>query len=186
MTAPYWLLQVAIIAIVVFWMVGAYNRLMGLRNGVASAWGQVEPALARRGEAMAAVIGLVREPMAEEAATLQALAEAQTRTQQAAEAVRASRSRADIVGQWAAAETALASPATRLRALLDLHAAQLRDSAAGAALPAARQAWDDADPRVAYARQTYNAAVQAYNDALRLWPTRVITAVFGFTPAGPA
>lgn len=182
----HWLLQVVVVAVVVFWMVGAYNRLMRLRNAVAAAWSQVEPALARRGEAMNAVVDQVREPMADEAVTLQALAEADTRARQAAEAVRAARSRPDTVSQWVAMETALASPATRLKALLDLHAAQLREAPSCAGLPDGIRAWNDADQRVGFARQTFNEAVQAYNDALLQWPTRVITVVFGFAPAGRA
>jgi LemA protein len=182
----HWLLQIALVAVLVFWMVGAYNRLMRLRNAVAAAWGQMEPALARRGEAMNAVVERVRGPMADEAGTLQALAEADTRTRQAAEAVRAARARSDTVSQWVAMEAALASPATRLKALLDLHAVQLRDDPACAGLPAGIQAWGEADARVEFARQTFNQAVQTYNGALRQWPTRVITVVFGFAPAGRA
>jgi LemA protein len=180
------LLQVAIVAVVVFWMVGGYNRLMRLRNAVAATWGQVEPALARRGEAMNAVMNQVRGPMADEAGTLQAVVDADTRTRQAAEAVRAARSRPDTVLQWTAMEAALASPATRLKALLDLHAAQLRDEPSCANLPAGIQAWGEADSRVDFARQTFNEAVQAYNDAAHQWPTRVITVIFGFKPAGRA
>lgn len=183
---PHWLLQVAIFAVVVFWMVGGYNRLMRLRNAVATAWAQVEPALARRGDAMNAIVEQVRAPMADEAGTLQAVVEADTRGRQAAEAVRASRSRPDTVGQWVAMEAALASPATRLKALLDLHAAQLREEPACAGLPAGIQAWNEADSRVGFARQTFNEAVQAYNDAARQWPTRVVTVIFGFKPAGKA
>ena len=99
--SSHWLLQLAVLAIVVFWVVGAYNRLMRLRNAVASAWAQVEPAQeARLGPALAA--------------------------------------------------------------------------------------WIDAEPRIGFARQTFNEAVQVYNHALHQWPTRLITAVFGFAGAGRA
>jgi LemA protein len=182
----HWLLQLGVVAVVVFWMVGGYNRLMRLRNAVAAAWAQVEPALARRADATNAVMERVRAPMAEEAVTLQAVADADTRTRQAAEAVRAARSRPDTVTQWIATEAALASPATRLKALLDLHAAQLREDPACADLPAGIRAWNEADSRVTFARQTFNEAVQAYNRAAHQWPTRVITVIFGFKPAGRA
>ncbi|HEX4510270.1 MAG TPA: LemA family protein [Burkholderiaceae bacterium] len=182
----HWLLQIALVAVIVFWLVGGYNRLMRLRNAAAAAWGQVEPALARRGEAMHAVVAQVRASLAEEAGTLQTLLDADTRTRQAAEAVRASSVRPDTVSQWVSTEAALASPATRMKALLDLHATQLREDPACASLPAGIQAWSEADARLDFARLTFNEAVQAYNDALLQWPTRVITVVFGFKPAGRA
>jgi LemA protein len=182
----HWLLQIAIVAVVVFWVVGAYNRLMRLRNAVSAAWAQVEPALARRSEAMAEVVELVREPLAAEAGTLQALAEADLRTRQAAEAVRAARARASEVSQWVAMEAALASPAARLRALIELQPALLHDSPQAAKLKPALKAWIESEPRIGFARQTFNEAVQAYNHALHQWPTRLITAVFGFAGAGRA
>jgi LemA protein len=185
MTA-HWLVQLAVLAVVVFWIVGAYNRLMRLRNAVTSAWAQVEPALARRSEAMAAVIELVREPLAAEAVTLQALAEADTRTRQAAEAVRAARARASEVTQWVAMEAALASPAARLRALIELQPSLLHDSLQAPKLAPALKEWIESEPRIGFARQTFNEAVQAYNHALHQWPTRLITAVFGFSGAGRA
>jgi LemA protein len=182
----HWLLQLAVLAVLIFWVVGAYNRLMRLRNAVATAWAQVEPALARRSEAMQAVIELVREPLAPEAGTLQALAEADQRTRQAAEAVRTARSRAEEVSQWVAAEAALASPAARLRALIELQPTLFQDPVSGTALGPALAAWIDAEPRIGFARQTFNEAVQAYNHALHQWPTRLITTVFGFAGAGRA
>jgi LemA protein len=182
----HWLVQLAVLAILVFWVVGAYNRLMRLRNAVATAWGQVEPALARRSEAMQEVIELVRDPLAAEAGTLQALTEADLRTRQAAEAVRVTRSHPDEVSLWVAAEAALASPAARLRALVELQPALFQDPVRGTRLAPALAAWIDAEPRIGFARQTFNEAVQAYNHALHQWPTRLITTVFGFAGAGRA
>jgi LemA protein len=184
--SSHWLVQLAVLAVLVFWVVGAYNRLMRLRNAVASAWAQVEPALARRGEAMQEVVDLVREPLAAEAGTLQALVDADVRTRQAAEAVRATRARAEEVSQWVAAEAALASPAARLRALIELQPALLQEPGPGPRLGPALAAWIDAEPRIGFARQTFNEAVQAYNQALHQWPTRLITTVFGFAAAGRA
>ena len=184
--SSHWFLQLAVLAIVVFWVVGAYNRLMRLRNAVASAWAQVEPALGRRSEAMQEVVELVREPLAAEAGTLQSLTDADVRTRQAAEAVRATRARAEEVSQWVAAEAALASPAARLRALIELQPALLQDPVGSARLGPALAAWIDAEPRIGFARQTFNEAVQVYNHALHQWPTRLITTVFGFAGAGRA
>ena len=80
----HWLFQLALLAVVLFWLVGAYNRLVRLRAAVGVAWVQLVGALGKRSEAMAAVIEAVREPLASEAATLQALADADAQVRAAA------------------------------------------------------------------------------------------------------
>ena len=42
----------------------------------------------------------------------------------------------------------------------------------------------EAEPRLGFARQLFNEAVQAYNDAVRLFPTRLLARLFGFGTAG--
>ena len=69
----HWLFQLVLLAVLLAWVVGAYNRLVRLRAAIVSAWEQIVAALVKRSEAMAAVADAVREPLAAEAATLQAL-----------------------------------------------------------------------------------------------------------------
>ena len=64
-----------LLAVLLAWVVGAYNRMARLRMAIISAWEQIVAALVKRSEAMAAVAEAVREPLAAESGTLQALAE---------------------------------------------------------------------------------------------------------------
>jgi len=180
----HWLFQLAVLAVLAFWLIGAYNRLMRLRNAVTGAWDQIEPVLLRRSEAMSRVVATVRERLDAEAGTLQALLEADARQRQAADAVRAARARADEVSQWVVAEAALASPASRLRSLIELQTAAAIDAGGGAELNAAMAAWAEAEPRLAFARQAFNDAAATYNRALQQWPTRLLTTLFGHRAAG--
>jgi LemA protein len=41
-----------------------------------------------------------------------------------------------------------------------------------------------AGPRLAFTRGRFNEAVQAYNDAARQFPTRLLTRLYGFGTAG--
>ncbi|HEX7638584.1 MAG TPA: LemA family protein, partial [Burkholderiaceae bacterium] len=70
----HWLFQLAVAAVLLFWIVGAYNRLLRLRQAIIAAWEQIVAALGKRSEAMAAVMDAVRDRLDGEAATLQALA----------------------------------------------------------------------------------------------------------------
>ena len=64
----HWLFQLVLLAVLLAWVVGAYNRLVRLRTAIISAWEQIVAALVKRSEAMAAVADAVREPLAAEAA----------------------------------------------------------------------------------------------------------------------
>ena len=180
----HWLFQLALLAILLAWVVGAYNRLVRLRTAILSAWDQIVAALVKRSEAMAAVADAVRVPLAAEAVTLQALADADTRQRTAADGVRQARARIADVSLWVTAEAALASPASRLRALIELQPALVHESDAGPQLSAALTAWREAEPRIQFARQGFNDAVDVYNKAIHQVPTRLIASALGFRSAG--
>ncbi|RVT52446.1 LemA family protein [Rubrivivax albus] len=170
----------AVAAVLVFWMVGAYNRLVGLRNKVGAAWQQVDEALQRRGEAVAPLVAAVRDGLVGEGAALDALLTAQAQVAAAADGLRPRPVIADAAQVLVRAEALMAAASARVLALLDLQA-ELR--ASDAVAPHV-QALRDAEPRLAFVRQLFNDAVQAYNDAARQWPTRLLTRLFGFGTAG--
>ena len=180
----HWLFQLVALAVLLAWVVGAYNRLVRLRTAIVSAWEQIVAALVKRSEAMAAVVEAVREPLASEAATLQALAEADAKQRTAADGVRQARARIADVSLWVNAEAAVASPASRLRALIELQPALIHESAQGPQLVAALAAWRESEPRLLFVRQGFNDAVDRYNTAIHQWPTRLIASPLGFRSAG--
>jgi LemA protein len=180
----HWLFQLALLAVLLFWLVGAYNRMVRLRTAIVSAWEQIVAALVKRSEAMVAVADAVRGPLAAEAVTLQALADADAKQRSAADGVRLARARIADVSLWVSAEAGLASPASRLRALIELQPALIHESDQGPQLAAALVAWGEAEPRIQFARQGFNDAVDRYNKAIHQWPTRLIASPLGFRSAG--
>ncbi len=180
----HWLFQLALLAVILFWLVGAYNRMVRLRAAILSAWEQIVAALVKRSEAMVAVVDAVREPMAAEAATLQALADADAKQRAAADGVRTARARVADVSLWVSAEAGLASPASRLRALIELQPNLVHELPQADKLRQALVAWSEAEPRIQFARQGFNDAVDGYNNAIHQWPTRLIASPFGFRSAG--
>jgi LemA protein len=180
----HWLVQLALGLVLLGWIVGCYNRLVRLRLAIVSAWEQIVAALARRSEAMAAVVEAVREPLAAEAATLQALVEADARQCAAADDVKLARARIADVSLWVAAEAALASPASRLRALIELQPALVNEWPQGEKLRQSLAAWRETEPRLAFARQGFNDAADVYNKAIHQWPARLVSSALGFRVAG--
>ena len=179
MSATQWAVLVAA-AVIVFWMVGAYNRLVALRNGIGAAWQQIDAALTHRTAVLPPLLAALRVPLAGEQGALDALQASQAQAAQAAANLGARPVAVEATAAWVQAEAALASRASRVLALLDQQP-ELRDSAAVAAL---LQSWRESLAELGFARRVFDAAAQSYNAAALQLPTRWLVRVYGFGPAG--
>lgn len=167
-------------AVLAFWMVGAYNRLVALRNQIGAAWQLVDEVLGKRGEAAIALVTALRGPLAAEQGALDALLTAQAQVRAAADALGARPVMHTLAGALVQAEGAMGAAASRVLALLDQQA-ELRGDAAVAPHAAVLR---DSAARLAFARQLFNDQAQAYNAAARQFPTRLLTRLYGFGTAG--
>jgi LemA protein len=165
------------VAVLVLWMLGAHNRLMRLRAAIVVAWNQMDEQVKRRREVLPPLVQALREPLADEAATLGAALEAQVQLQRVVDVLRplAAKSLAELLH----ADSRLASALARLRALLDQHPdLRFSEDIAGWL-----QALQDIDTRQGVARHVFNDAVAAYNRALLQYPTRLLKPLFGLRTA---
>ena len=167
-------------ALLVFWMLGAYNRVMALRNAIGGAWQQVDDTLQKRGAAVAPLAAALREPLAAEQRALDALIAAQTQVQAAADAVRLRPVQAERVAALTGAEAAMRAATSRVLALLDQHPGLLEDEAIAGPVRVLREA----EPRLGFARQLFNDASQTYDTAVQQFPTRLLARLYGFGAAG--
>lgn len=155
-------------AVLVFWCLGAYNRLVRLRRAVGEAYrdADVDAALGRRHRAAGEWLDACAPDPAVDAA-------------------RAACRHAEDAARHAALRPTARNPIVRLaRAERALGAALAQCPAAAVADPL-RDAVVATDAQLAVARERFNAAVAAYNGAAREWPTRVVAVLFGLRPAGP-
>ncbi len=174
------LVALALGAVAVFWMVGAYNRLVRLRNAINQAWARVDEALGQRAAAIESLLAALREPLAHEQGALDALQAAHADAVRAAAALRAQPLRAPHASAWVATEAALAAAGNRVFALVEQDA----ELALQPPVAAATVSWREAGTRLAFARQLYNDAAEQHDAALAVFPTRVLTPLFGFRRAG--
>jgi LemA protein len=177
-SAPW--LAFVIVSLLAFWTLGAYNRLMGLRNGISRAWAKVDEALQQRSQAAQPLLATLLTPLASEIGALQATQAALADAAQAATVMGARPVLAAHSQAWVAAEASVAAAAARLFALLDQHP-QAREVAT---VPACMAQWKDADQRLKFARQVFNEAAGGYNAACAIFPTRLLVRLFKFSPAG--
>jgi LemA protein len=162
----------------VFWIVGAYNRLTRLRGAIGMAWQQIDELLSRRSLLLRSLVEALREPLADEAATLAALAQAEQRQHAAVLGVRSRPAMATPLTAWVVAEGELASPLARLLALLEQRPEISSNEAVAPAFAELRLL----APRLAYARQLFSSAAASYNEALAEVPTRWVAGLFAMRP----
>ncbi|MEJ6003360.1 LemA family protein [Paucibacter soli] len=169
----------ASLAALFFWAVGAYNRVMRLRNAIVAAYAQLDEALNQRAALCAKLLGLLRPLLVTEQATFDALETAQAEAHAAAQAVRARPFAADPLANLAVAAAVHAAALTRLMSLIEHHG-ELREHAEVYTLADELKM---VERHRAFARQVFNQAVGAYNQAVQQFPTRVLSSFFGFAEA---
>lgn len=173
-------ISLAVAAVLVFWMVGAYNRLVALRTAIGDAFRQVDDLVQRRAAAATALVEAARDAMQAEQSALDAWLAAQTTSRKAAEALRARPVMAPLAAALVAAEPPLLATGARVMALLEQHPQVLAHPATAAQVATLREV----EARLGFARQLYNEAAQTYNDAARQFPTRLLARLYGFGTAG--
>jgi LemA protein len=167
-------------ALLVPWMVGAYNRLMALRNVVIQAWQPAQAGALQRQAAFEPLLAAMREPLAAEHRSLDQWLAHHGEATRALAALSAQPLSAAAAAAWVAAEVQLLPSSSRVLALLDGHP-ELRLQPE---VKAARESWQQAGAQIAFGRQLFNTAAEAHDHALLQWPTRLLMRVFPFRPAG--
>ncbi len=163
-------------AVLVFWVVGAYNRIVRLRSAVVAAFVPVDARLCERQALLDRLIALLDSVLASAAAAR-------------LEALRAAFRQADAARVHASARPGAPGATTSLRVAEDILAdarSRLPPPAAPASeLPALQAQLAEADRAATFARREFNTAVAFYNDAVRQFPTIIVARLFGFRAAGP-
>lgn len=167
------------LALLFFWGVGAYNRLMRLRNAIGSAYVQLDQALSARAAHCRVLLTLLRHALPSEHATFDALESAQAEAQAAAQAVRAKPHAGDPVASLAVASAVHAAALTRLMSLVEHHSELQRQAEVMTLVDEIK----GVERQRAFARQVFNQAVEQYNEAVEQFPTRVLASFYGFAQA---
>jgi LemA protein len=162
-----WIIVLVVAVLLGLLLVLLYNRLVRLRNRSENAWAQVEVQLKRRHDLIPNLIQTVKGYAAHERSTFDSVTEARTSAQ-----------RATTVEQQAAAENALTAALGRLFAVAEAYP-QLRATENFQQLQGELEETED---KIAVARQLYNDAVLAYDNARETVPTSIVAGTFGFEP----
>jgi len=155
-------------AVVVFWAIAIYNRLISLRNQTENGWRQIDVQLKRRHDLIPNLVNTVKGVMEFERDTLTKVMEAR------AKAVSASGPAAS-----ARAEGELSQALGRLFALSENYP-QLKSNENVKMLQEELTATEN---KISFARQFYNDIATKFNIAQQTFPSNMIASTFGFQKA---
>ncbi len=111
------LIFLGIIAAIVFWAIGIYNRLVNERNRVRNAFAQIDVQLTRRYDLIPNLIEAVKGYMKHERETLEAVIAARNTAVSSLEAAKADPANAEAIRKLGESEGALGGVLSRLCAL---------------------------------------------------------------------
>jgi LemA protein len=161
-------------AVLIFWAVGAYNRLVGLRNALVRSFAPVEAQFRQRHALLVQLADTLAASDAQASQAIEALRAACMQADAACQRVRSRPGAPGVTTSLRLAEEILASARQRLPA----------EALGDAALATLQAELTAADNTLAFARRQFNDHVAAYNQAVRQFPTWLIAGLFRFQRAG--
>ena len=156
---------VAGIAALIFWFVGVYNSLVGLRNRVDTQWAQIDVELKRRYDLVPNLVETVKGYAAHERETLQNVIEAR---QVAVDA--------KTVDQQGKAENMLTSALRSIFALAEAYP----DLKANQNFLQLQGQLSEIENGIATARAVYNESVLNHNNVVQMFPSNIVAGISGF------
>ena len=169
----------AIALLLVFWAVGAYNRLVSLRNQIKNAFAQIDVQLKRRYDLIPNLVETAKAYMKHERETLEAVISARNQAVTANAKASVDPGNAVAMQQMAAAEGMLSSTLGRLFALSEAYP----DLKANQNMMQLTEELSSTGNRIAFSRQAYNDGVMQYNTSIEQFPVSVIANMFTFKQA---
>jgi LemA protein len=159
---------VVLAVIIILWLVGTYNGLVGVRNTVKNAWAQIDVQLKRRYDLIPNLVETVKGYAKHESSTFEKVTQARSACMQA--------STSGNVAEQAKAEGFLTQALKSLFAVAEAYP-ELKANQNFLALQEELTATEN---KISFARQFYNDSVMQYNNKIQMFPSNIIAGMFNF------
>jgi LemA protein len=169
------IITIAVLAILVFMVIGIYNKLVTLKNRFENAFAQIEVQLKRRYDLIPNLVETAKAYMAHERGTLEAVTAARNQAVSGLAAAAAAPGNPQAMTGLGQAEGMLANAMGRFNAVLEAYP----DLKASANMQQLSEELTSTENRVAFARQAFNDAVAAYNTYRQTFPPIAFAGMFG-------
>lgn len=161
----YFIIFIAIIVVIVFYLVSIYNSLIGLRNRVKNAWSQIDVQLKRRHDLIPNLIETVKGYMTHERQIMENITRYRSQAMEA-----------NTVGEKAQAEGLLSGALGQLRVQVENYP----DLKANQNFLALQEELTSTENKISFARQAYNDQVLFYNNKIQMFPSNIVAGMFSF------
>ena len=162
------IILLVVVGVIVLFVIGIYNGLIGRRNRIDEALAQIQVQLKRRHDLIPNLINAVKGYMGFEQKVLTDVTNAR------ANAVTAG---AQGVAAQAQAENALTGTLRSLFAVVENYP----DLKSNQNVLSLQEELTTTENQISFSRQHYNASVLDYNNAIQVFPNVLLAGMFGFT-----
>lgn len=169
------IITVAIIAVIAFYVIGIYNRLVSLKNRFENAFAQIEVQLKRRHDLIPNLVETAKGYLSHERETLQSVIEARNTAAAGLKAAAANPGSAKAMADLGGAEGALTQAMGRLNVVMEAYP----DLKASENMQQLSEELTSTENKVAFARQSFNDAVMHYNTYRQSFPPVAVAGMFG-------
>lgn len=165
---------IALIGVVAFTLIGAYNDLVTGRNRYKNAFAQIDVQLQRRYDLIPNLIETAKGYMKHERETLDAVIQARNAAHSASGRAASNPGDAAAMQQLGTAEAALTGSLGRFMALSEAYP----DLKADATMTRVMEELSSTENKIAFARQGFNDAVTNYNTKREVFPNNLVAGGF--------
>lgn len=155
----------AIVAVIAFYIISAYNSLKTIENRVENAWSQIDVQLQRRFDLIPNFVETVKGYMNHESETFTKIAE-----------LRTSWANAQNVADKANIDNQLSGALKTIMAVSENYP----ELKANQNFSNLSEELRNTENKISFSRQFYNDTVTKYNDKIELFPSNIVANMFGF------
>lgn len=169
-----WMIVLAAIVVLFFWVKGVYNKMVTLDEGVQTAWSQVENVYQRRADLIPNLVNTVKGYAAHESSTLEGVVNARAKATQVT--VDPEDLSPEALAKFQEAQGELSSALGRLMMITESYP----DLKANENFMQLQAQLEGTENRITVERQKFNEAARGYNTTIRKFPNNIFAGMFGF------
>ena len=170
-----WIIVIAVIALLGFWIASIYNQLVALKNRYENGFSQIEIQLKRRYDLIPNLVETAKGYLSHEKETLESVIQARNQAMNGLQSAADNPSDPNAIKELSSAEGILGNALGRLNVVMEAYP----DLKANQNMMQLTEELTSTENKVAFARQGYNDQVTEYNTYRQSFPPVLFAGIFG-------